>query len=375
MVNNFKKIFKNDEGMSLVEVMIAGSIGVAIFFFVQQSLVRVQKTQAKIERRAELYTIKESLRMWLTDIRAWENNPESEVPKASNISGFYFYPNPRAKLQPLTMTLEEHSLMESRLKIPANEKFKCPKDFLNCRIIVFNYRGKRLDPENDVIPGSHFKAVIGFMTPDDEISRAYIPEFKVMFVDTTDDDETSLRSRLSYINAGGYYKPGGKNQAIVGPDGQIVDSISRKNCFLKFQSNYKDVGSLAFDLCKSATSSAPFECYKTMVDQYKEKTAVAMITCTGAVNGQPQKCFKEAQRKFGGNSVNTAILCSAAKNMQPIECLAWVEDKLGRDSDDPNRYKICSRSQDSTPGECYADLIKKDATYGNYAQYLCPHHK
>lgn len=100
-----------------------------------------------------------------------------------------------------------------------------------------------------------------------------------------------------------------------------------------------------------------------------------MITCTGAVNGQPQKCFKEAQRKFGGNSVNTAILCSAAKNMQPIECLEWIEDKLGRDSDDPNRYKICSRSQDSTPGECYANLIKKDASYGNYAQYLCPHHK
>ena len=361
--------------MTLVEVMVAGSIGIGIFFFVQQSLVRVQKTQAKIERRAELYTIKESLRMWLTDIRAWENNPNSEVPKASNLSGFYFYPNPRAKLQPLTMTLNEHSQMESRLNIPADKKFRCPKDFLNCRIILFNYRGKRLDPENDVVSKSHFKAVIGFVTPDDEISRAYMPEFKVMFVDTTDDDETSLRTRLSYINTGGYYRPGGKNQAIVGSNGEIVDSISRKNCFLKFQSNDKEIGSLAFDLCRSATSSAPVECYQTMVDQYKEKTAIAMITCTGAVNGQPQRCFKEAKEKFNGSSVNTAILCSAAKNKQPIECLEWIEKKLGRDSDDLKRFKICSRSQDSTPGECYAELIMKNSSYGRFAEYLCPHHK
>lgn len=361
--------------MSLVEVMIAGSIGVAIFFFVQQSLVRVQKTQAKIERRAELYEAKESLKAWLTDIRAWENNPESDIPRSNNISAFYYYPNPRAQLQPLTMSLSEHSLVETKLKINPKDKFKCPAEFSNCRIILFNYKGKKLDPENDVIPGSHFKAVIGFVTPDDEISRAFIPEFKVMFVDTTDDDETSLRSRLSYINATGYYRPGGKNQAIIGPDGEFVDSISRKNCFLKFQSNYKDVGSLAFDLCRNATSNAPFECYKTMVEEYKEKTSVAMITCSGAVNGMPQKCFKQADKMFQGGAVNTAILCSAAKNLQPIKCMEFIEEKLGRHGSDPIRFKVCSRAQDSTPGECYADLSKKDAAYANYAQYLCPHHK
>lgn len=232
-----------------------------------------------------------------------------------------------------------------------------------------------IDPENDVIPGSHFKIAIGFETPDEEISRAFIPEFKIIVVDTTDDDETSLRSRVMYINATGYYKPGGKNQAIVGPNGQVVDSISRKNCFLKFQSNYKDVGSLAFDLCKTATSSAPFLCYKTMKSEYKEKSAVGMITCTGAVNNMPQKCFKLAQKEFGADSVKTAILCSAAKNLQPIECMKAIEEKMGRDSEDMSRFKICSRSQDATPGKCYSDLIGKDKTYASYAQYLCPHHK
>ncbi|TNE98744.1 MAG: hypothetical protein EP326_09350 [Deltaproteobacteria bacterium] len=375
MENRLNKFFNSEEGMSLVEVMIASAIGVAVFFFVQQSLVRVQKTQAKIERRAELFTIKESMRTWLTDIRAWENNPESEVPKASNLSAFYYYPNPRAKLTQLTMSQAEHSLVETKLKVEGKDRFSCPQEFPNCRIILFNYKGQMLNPETDVIPGSHFKAIIGFVTPDDEITRAFIPEFKIMFIDTTDDDETSLRSRLSYINATGYYRPGGKNQAIVGPKGEIVDSISRKNCFLKFQASYSDIGALAFDLCRTATSNAPFECYKTMVDEYKEKSSVAMIACTGAVNGLPQKCFKEAKRKFQGGSVNSAILCSAAKNMQPIECLEWINEKLGRDSEDPNRYKICSRSQDTTPGECYADLMKKNSTYAAFAQYLCPHHK
>ncbi|MCO4795625.1 MAG: hypothetical protein KC493_18040, partial [Bacteriovoracaceae bacterium] len=169
------KLFKNQSGVSLVEVMIAGGIGVGIFFFVQSSLVRVQKMQAKIERRAELYNVKESLRTWLTDMRAWEQNPESDIPKRDNLSAFYYYPSPRAEIKPLTMSLEEHNIIESKLKVSVKDRFKCPKGLEGCRVILFNYRGKMIDPENDVIPGSHFKIAIGFETPDEEISRAFIP--------------------------------------------------------------------------------------------------------------------------------------------------------------------------------------------------------
>ncbi len=358
----FFKSFCNQDGITIIEVMIAASIGITLILGMYKVMSKVGKVQKNMERRNEMLVVKDNLKTYLSNYLAWENNPEKDIPKRNNKSNFYYYKNNKTmdEIYPLTIYGDEDSL----------KNHKCQNDRPSCRIAFFEYSGqvydiKKLKKLDENIHGV-FKAVITFETKEDLISRTYLPELKIVIEDVQNDPELRVNPQTFYVN---FYGKGG--------DKTNIDSISRGNCYTEFvrsfpRDSYRD---MAQALCASSNSSAPVACFKMMHSVNKYSELISHVTCFGAVNLNPVECFKEAKNKFQGDDANFALLCSGAKSLDPIYCYDLVKEKTSAEAVRDAGFKICSRAFNTMPAQCLLNIAQTGYENISAALQLCPHHK
>ena len=359
--------------MTLVEVMVAGAIAAVLFYYISEVILNMNKAQSNFERGQTVTTIKENVVKLLEDVNAWISNPEKSVPKGNNDINLYYYKYSGSDIGRLSYTEEE--VQELELKYKRRGNFICPEEMGNCRVILWSTKNEILTPRklklyNKLPP--HFKVLIGFETPDGEISRSYLPEFKVKILDTHKDPKIKINKPIFYVNSTGSRRE--KNSNLVEVDGKLVDINSRKRCFLKYLEDHQDRNK-GLLLCKSATSLAPIECYNDFQHRFGLSSDLAIIACVGAKNAIPQKCYKEITKLTSSISkIHLAVLCSAAKSMMPVKCFKKINDH-NQNNNDISRFKVCSRAEDTTPAECYIELIKKSPSNIEVVEQLCPQHK
>ncbi|HAZ12306.1 MAG: hypothetical protein A2X86_03625 [Bdellovibrionales bacterium GWA2_49_15] len=358
-------------GMTLVEVMIASSIGIGIFLFLNSAMIKLQKTQTRFERRGEVEEIKWILKRHLSDMRAYEENPEAEVPTRANQSNFYYFENRRAPLAPLTATEKEMQLVR--------KDFKCPGDMLGCRVAAFDYKGQHISLEGLKLPNPGLVlATIGFETPDDKITRSFLPELKVQLVDQNDDAEVRVVPKIFYVNQEGGAQFGTSGPSEAGTSSHattLVDPVSRANCYFKFVQAYPELKELAKELCLKAKNSAPADCFIRMKKEFTVDDILAVITCSQAVNSMPIECFKTAKTAVSIGDDGHALLCSGATTLEPINCYKHLKDHSAINLPDMLELKVCARAFDIAPAECLLKLKAMDEVSLQNALYLCPHHK
>ncbi len=363
----------NEKGMTLIEVMIASAIGVSVFFYVNKAIVQVNKSQLRFERKETARVIKKDMTKMLQDVHAWISGPEDDVPRKENDHNFYFFKNPSSAIKRLSFTESEVIKLDEELNFKG-EQFKCPKGFERCRVVFWSYGNQLMVPNEDnsllKINKNHFRAIIGFETVDQEITRSFLPEFRIFIMDTNRDNAINARSRIFHVNSTGSRRKG--NSSLIEVNGKRVDIVSRKKCFLKFVKKYSNIQE-AYTLCSRAESLAPVECY-TSVKRKTGNSDAALITCAGSQNSIPQKCFKEASGLFKGSNIDFAILCSAAKSMMPIDCMKKIQ-KARKKGASTLSYKVCSRAEDLGPAECFLELEKQSERNLEIVGKLCPHHK
>jgi hypothetical protein len=368
MVN---KILKNQLGMTLVEVMIAGSIGIAVFMYINQSIIRINKSQTRFERKEVARVVKKNMVNILEDVNSWIGNPEKEIPKPSNSSNYYFFKSPGADISKISFTVKEINEIDSR-KDPKGKTWSCPAGFKACRVVLWNYRNKLITAENiKELPHNHFRVVIGIETGEKYISRAFLPEFKVVITDTNSDGELSARSGIFHVNTTSTQIS--KKEGFLEPSGKKIDILSRTKCYLDFL-KYSIDKPVGLTLCKSAQSLAPSKCYKYFRTNLRMKNDVSLIACINAKNQMPQRCFKKAKRQYGASDSYLAILCSAATSMMPLRCVAEINNSI-RGKATIDMFKVCSRAQNLNPAKCYVDLVKNSDSNKGIATELCPQHK
>jgi len=357
----------NNKGMTLVEVMIASSIGIGIFLFLNSTMIKLQKTQSRFEKKGEMEEVKWALKGILSDERAWMENPEAEVPRRENTSNFYYFPNRKSTLLQFTLNEKEYQLLE--------KNFKCPADIPGCRIAVFDYKGRPFDFEGkEKMWERKFEAVIGFETSEESISRSFLPELKVMLSDTNDDPELRANAKMFVVNGSGKgVNEGAGNRSAS--ENETADPVARALCFTKFIKDYPELAEVGRDLCMHSRNSAPVDCFKAMKETFKANDLIATITCSRAINNMPLECYQTAKTVVSIDDGAHAILCSGANSLEPINCYKLLKEKGLTDLPDYLGLKVCSRARDSSPAEC---LIKLNATSKAalaQALYICPHHK
>ncbi|MBT7609128.1 MAG: hypothetical protein HN576_05195 [Bacteriovoracaceae bacterium] len=365
------KILKNQLGMTIVEVMVAGSIGVAVFMYINQAIIKINKSQTRFERKEMARAVKKNMYQILEDVDSWISNPESEVPKPSNNFNLYYFKSPGAEISKISFT--EKEIVEIDKKIdPKGEKWKCPPSFESCRVVLWNYRNKLITLKNiKELRKNHFRVVIAIETEEKYISRAYLPEFKLVLTDTNGDSEISARLGIFHVNSTGSKRSGKSN--VVEIDGRKVDVPSRTKCYLDFlkSSNERLVG---LALCKGAESMAPSKCFKYFTKELGMDTDVSLIACIKSKNSIPQKCFKKAKKSYSASDTYLAILCSAATSMMPLKCMNEIK-RIGNYEESIEMFKVCSRAQDLTPAKCYTDIVNNSDANKTIAIQLCPQHK
>jgi hypothetical protein len=365
------KFYKNEYGMTLLEVMVAGSIGIAVFYYISQSIVAINKSQVKFERKETVNIIKKNMIKILEDSDSWISNPEDDVPKPENDYNFYFFRAPGAEIEKISFTTSEINILDEKRKFPI-KNWKCPESFTDCRVFLWTYGNKLITEKNiNKLSKSHFRVVVAFESNTEDITRSFLPEFKVIILDTNKDNAVSARSPIFQINGTGSKRAG--SSGLVEINGVKIDINSRKRCFLDFLKNFKDK-SVGYTLCKLAESLAPSKCFKDFRIKFKTERSVALIACVGAKNTMPQKCFEKGMKEFQASEVYVAILCSGATSLMPIRCINEIIRLKGSDND-ILRFKVCSRARDLTPAGCYVDLIKNSTDNIDVVENLCPQHK
>gem|GEM_PF-5481853 len=369
----FKKAIRNNHGMSLVEVMISASIGLGIFLFLNNAMIRMQKAQTRFERRGESEEIKLFLRRHLSDMRAYEEIPESDIPKRGNQTNFYYFPTPKSELVPLTYTEKEFQTLK--------QDFKCPGEMGGCRVLVFDYQSQVISKEQLKLiseKDNYILAIIKFVTPEDKISRSYLPELEVNLQDQNTDHEVKVLPRMFFVNQEGASALGSStNTGDKDDKGKvtIVDPVSRANCYLKMVKEFPDQKELAKELCMKSRNSAPAECFIRMKKEFKVEDILAIVTCSQSVNNFPPDCFKLAQTEIGIGEDGHSLLCSGATGMGPIDCYKYLKSQNATNLPDMIDLKVCARALDQSPAECLVKLKTLDDESMRNALFLCPHHK
>ena len=365
------KLFQNENGMTLLEVMVAGGIGVAVFFYINQGIVAINKSQVKFERKETAKLVKKNMIKILEDRDAWISNPENDIPRPENDSNFYLFRAPGAKIEKISFTVSEINDVDEQRKIPI-KNWKCPESFPDCRVFLWSYGNKLITNKNiNELSKSHFRVVVAFESDPADITRSFLPEFKVILMDTNKDSAVSARSATFQVNGTGSKRAG--RSRLVEHNGIKVDINSRTRCFLDFTKYFKDK-STGFTLCKLAESLAPSRCFKDFRLKFKTEKTVALIACVGAKNSMPQKCYQKAVKELQGPKVYMAILCSAATSMMPIRCLNEIK-RLGGSDKNIERFKVCSRAKDLTPAACYVNLLESSQDNMDVVENLCPQFK
>ncbi len=153
-------------GFSLVEVLIASGIGLAIFLYLNQSIIQLQSTQQRIEKREDVRQIQSFISHHLSSYRAWRDNPETRVPSASNSIDLYYYPGPRSAILPFAHGLE---VFNQTWRHSGGDSLNCPEEMGdNCRVLAFDHRGVFLsldDLESRSVGRGLFLAFISIETP------------------------------------------------------------------------------------------------------------------------------------------------------------------------------------------------------------------
>lgn len=362
--------FNNQSGMSLVEVMIASGIGVGIFVFLNSAMIKLQKSQIKFERRGEIEEIKWVLKRQLSDMRAYEESPEKEVPMRGNKSNFYYFENRRSPLTKMTMNEEEYNNVK--------KDFKCPVDMPGCRVAAFDYKGQMFIPDNIKLAKDNFVlAVIGFETPEDKIARSYLPELKVTLLDQNDDAETRVLPKMFYINqeGGTEKRPAGQESVSVNSGQAAVDPVSRANCYAKLVNEFPEQRELAKELCIKAKNSAPADCFIKMKNVLNVEDLLAIITCSQSTNAMPVECFKAARNSISVSDDVHSLLCSGSTNLEPINCYKHLKENKATNLIDMLDIKVCARAYDIAPAECLLKLKAMGDESLRMALFLCPQHK
>jgi hypothetical protein len=368
MVNKF---LKPESGMTLVEVMVAGSIGVAVFLYINQAIVRMNKSQTRFERKEMARVIKKNMQHILEDTDSWISNPESDIPRGNNDSNYYYFKSPGADISKVSFTPKEIVAIDNKIN-PKGKDWKCPKAFEDCRVFLWSYRNELITEENiNKLSKHHFRVLVATVTDEKHISRAYLPEFKVILTDTNSDTSLSARSAIFHVNATGSKKSG--KSGLVEINGKKIDILSRKKCFLDFLKVSSD-RLTGLTLCKEAESLAPSQCYRYFKRDKKLPSDIALIACVNSKNSMPQECFKEAKRKYKAPDTHLAILCSAAKSMMPFKCLDEIKS-YSNQRNNIGKFKVCSRAEDLTPAICFNSLMENSRDNLKVALELCPQHK
>lgn len=353
--------FRDQSGFSLVEVIVAMGLSVTIFFFLNSSMVKMQKAQKKFEKRFERERVKNFLRTALTDIRAWEENPKRYVPAPDSDSNFYYKKFGNDK--PIEMTWTEGEFKK------LDPTFSCKSK--GCRVAVFKFSGIIVKPgETTELPSNYFLAVIGFLTNSELISRSYLPELMISLSDTSKDGELRVLSQNFFINT----LQRKAHQKLTSNSG-VIDPVSRAKCFTLFLKNFPGMVATGNDLCSKAENITPAECYIKMKKQYQVKDIVALVTCSRATNPFPIECFKKGKGELGADEAHLAILCSGAKSLTPINCVQKIRTKVSKSNSKNLEYKVCARAMDKSPADCFLEIYKSESKYIAQSLSLCPHHK
>jgi hypothetical protein len=236
-----------------------------------------------------------------------------------------------------------------------------------CRLVLFTYQGELINPLNlKSLPNSYLIAQLGLVTPDEEISRLYMPEIKLHLIDTEDDNELRLPEKVRTLNT---------LQTQANRSEQTIDPVMRAKCFNQIIEKYPDNYTMASDLCSKISSTMPAQCYITMRSEYSASDIVAQVVCTKALSPRPLECFKQGKERLGVDEALIAIACSGASSFAPLDCLELVKAKSESIMESTLPYKICARAQDSSPAECLVSLMEKRPQSVDQALILCPHHK
>lgn len=369
--STIRKMFFNQRGMTLVEVMIAGSIGVAIFLYLNQTLVRFQKAQVRAERKMISREVQDSVIKILEDTDSWISNPEDDVPKRENFSNFYYFKTPGKEIEKVSYTLDELADLDRKHKAKV-KNFQCPPALPKCRVLLFTYGNKMITEDSIAgVSTNHFRVAVGFQTKDKDISRSFLPEFKVQVMDTNTDNELRVNSKIMHVNSTGSKRSG--NSSYIIKDGRKIDTKSRTKCFSGFL-KISDNRTHGLNLCRNAISLAPLECYKSFIKEFGVDPSLALIACVNAKNIEAVRCFREARKVYKASETYLAIGCSAAESDLPLRCLSEIR-KGGYDMSKVEPYKVCSRAQDLTPANCFNKLVDSSKENMDSILYLCPHHK
>lgn len=356
--------FKNESGFSLVEVMIATGISVAMFYFLNTSMMKMQKLQAKMERRAEVVGIESFLKYHLGSQRSWEEIESAEIPTPINQVNFHYFPNPKSDLSRLSWTEKEFQAFD--------KNFKCGEGYLGCRVVVFNYQGKLVEPDApNPFPNNYFKVKLVIETETRKLSRSFVPEIKALLEDTNEDVELRVSSRLLHFNSG-QISP--ELLAKEKKDGSVIDPVGRASCLVELLDKFPDMEGLALDLCDQTSSAMPAVCFEKMKKERGASDLVALLTCTRAVNPSPLDCFEKAKSTLSLDDGQAAILCSSAKSLEPVNCYQTIVKNLSGDFK-MDFAKICSRALDDAPAKCLIKLMQKSPTLRSKALIVCPYHK
>lgn len=350
-----------ESGFSLVEVLIASAIGVLIFYYLNSSLVQIQETQRRVERREMQRQIRSFLETHLSDYSSWRENPDFDILTSHQASRLYYFSNPLTPLSSLAYSIDAEEL--SRLDL--HQKEDCLEQWSACHFALFTNQGQLLSKEELINEETQpfYSAIIGIKTPEDILSRNFLPEFEVKVRDHATSRRVRSYDHQFFVNT----------SSASPEDSNLYDrstALARQDCFLHFASNHPEIADEGVHLCLSANSAAPAECYEKMHQTSGTSHPISMVTCSQARNLAPYNCFRKARRELRESNSQLAILCNRADSYMPIECAKRVRE-AEVSSNQNDIFRLCHRARDYSSADCYIEMLRANRSYRDMALSLC----
>ncbi len=331
------------QGISLVEVLIAGSIAVGIGFVINNYLSKANQQQAKMEKKQQLLEIKKQLRAYLVDLNAWNANPGEKMPSGVDAGQFYFFDGQKQ--------LQAFSWNSDRGK---TGPLACTRRV--CHFVFYNYQGQMALPDKvsaSELANFPWRAEIIFPSEQEASSRNFLPRLQISWQDFHSQEGLRVREKDFVVDPA--FENNQHLQAQKNPYPQI-----RGECIANIYREFPEINLQdGIFLCSRSQTLAPFECLKIMVRTRGQKLLFAQVLCWHAENLMPITCFEQA----GGqglelNESERAILCSGAVSLTPIECYQKAQQEVSAASKYKSYLvKVCARALDTNPALCFKHFM------------------